>query len=347
MDEARTIARTREPILLLGETGTGKERLARAIHGMSSRSNGPWVPVNCASLGPELADSELFGHARGAFTGAETARDGILKSADGGTVLLDELGDLPQPTQVKLLRVFEDPRIRAKGSDKTTAINVRIIGATSLNLERAIREGRFRRDLVERFQVKLWIPPLRERPEDIEPLARHFLRIHAGAEGFNPAAKDLGSDALANLRTAPLRGNARELERAVKGALARTFTSEVETIRAEHLVLDAPQADVLSTAQAVEAVRALATALLDGLIAGAISRDTIEDIAKRFPEVSLKQQLAAVFLLRFQGSIAHEQANRLFGYTTAESVRRLLRSTAKRDVMVPESQPSADDVSEF
>lgn len=332
MDDARTMARTREPILILGETGTGKERLARAIHAMSSRNKGPWVPVNCGSLTPELADSELFGHSRGAYTGAVSAREGLLRSADKGTILLDEIGDLPMATQVKLLRVFEDPRIRAQGADSATTVDVRIIGATSLDLRKAVIDGRFRQDFIQRFQTPLRIPPLRDRPEDIDPLALHLLKLHAGAEGLNPAAKELSSDALAKLRSAPLKGNVRELERAIKGALAKTYTSRVETLCADDIVLDTPEITEPSTSAAAAAVRSLAASLLDGLLAGAIPRDTIEEIAKRFAEVSLKQQLAEVFLARFKGADAHEQARRLFGYSGAESVRRLLRTTALRAV---------------
>lgn len=335
LDDAHTIARTREPILLLGETGTGKERLARAIHVMSSRSSGPWVPVNCASLSPDLADSDLFGHTRGAFTGADSSREGYLKSANNGTILLDELGDLPVATQVKLLRVFEDPRIRAKGADKTTPIDVRFIAATSVDLAQAIRDGRFRRDLLERFQATYRIPPLRDRPEDVEPLARHFLSRHAGGEGLNPAAKDISADALALLRAARWPGNARELERAIKSALARTFTSRKEILDVGDFLLGDSltiEPSEPQMAEAIEAVRALAVALLDGLQNGKVPVTTIENLAKWHSEVSLKRQLAEVFLSRYEGAKAHEQASRLFGYTGAESVRRLLRTMNQRDV---------------
>ena len=346
LDEVRTIARTREPILLLGETGTGKERLARSIHAMSSRANGPWVPVNCGTLTPELADSELFGHTRGAFTGAAGPRDGLLVTANKGTIFLDEIGDLPVPTQVKLLRVFEDPRIRAKGADQETVIDVRIIGATSVDVTQAMRDGKFRRDLFQRFQSAHRIPPLRERPEDIEALATHFLALHAGGEGLNPAATMISEPALARLRAGRWKGNARELESAVKGALARTFTSCTEQLDVTDFVVsateqDAPQAPSMVTA--IDAVRSLAAFLLEELQGQRVPAASIENLAKQFSAVSLKRQLAEVFLSRYQGAVADDNARRLFGYSSAESVRRLLRTSARRANAAPTAPDSFGD----
>jgi transcriptional regulator with GAF, ATPase, and Fis domain len=327
IDEARTIARTREPILLLGETGTGKERLARAIHALSNRATRPWVVANCASLTPELADSELFGHARGAFTGAVAARPGLLRKAHGGTIFLDEIGDIPIATQVKLLRVFEDRRIRSQGADEETAVDVRIIAATSVDIARAIREGKFRRDLWERFHTPLYIPPLRDRPEDVELLAVHFLKLHAGGEGLNPAATRISDAAIARLGSARWNGNARELEKAVKGALARTFLARSEVLEVSDFQIPADEPEMVPAEGAAESVRALARFVLGELEAGRAPPATIDAIAQSYPQLSLKRQLAHLFLSRYRGAEAHEKARRLFGYTSAESVRRLLRSS--------------------
>jgi transcriptional regulator with PAS, ATPase and Fis domain len=333
--EAREVARTRESILVLGETGTGKERLAREIHAMSSRKDGPWVPINCASLTPDLADSELFGHVRGAFTGAVSARSGLLKTANSGTIFLDEIGDLPLSTQVKLLRVFEDHRIRAQGADGHERIDVRIIAATSADVQRVIRDGRFRRDFHERFQATLHIPPLRDRSEDIEPLARHFVALHAGGEGLNPAAKDISTAAVARLRAGAWSGNARELERAVKSALAKTFISRSEVLQLSDFAFADRQPDLAPVETATKGIQALAAFLLGELENGRVAVATVEELSRRYWSVSLKNQLAKAFLSRYRGAEAHEKAKLLFGYSSGESVRRLLRSGPPREEPSP------------
>ena len=164
-------------VLITGESGTGKELVARAVHRYSARRDRPFLPVHIAALNPNLVESELFGHARGAFTGAAQARTGLLALADGGTVFLDELADIPLPVQVKLLRVLEHNEVTPVGATQPQPLNFRILTATNQDLARCVAEGRFRHDLYFRLNVfQLHLPPLRERPEDVEPLAEHFLR---------------------------------------------------------------------------------------------------------------------------------------------------------------------------
>jgi transcriptional regulator with GAF, ATPase, and Fis domain len=203
--------------LITGETGTGKELVARAIHQLDPRRrSGPYVPVNCAALSPGLAESDLFGHRRGAFTGAESARTGFVRSARGGVLLLDEVGDLEPALQAKLLRVLQDRRVVALGEDRESDVDVRVIAATNRDLEAAVDAGTFRRDLYHRLSIlTVRLPPLRERREDIAPLVSHFLTKHARTE-----AAELDFDALQAIRELEFPGNVRELENLVRAALA-------------------------------------------------------------------------------------------------------------------------------
>ena len=171
------VAPRESSVLITGESGTGKELAARAIHRYSARRDKPFLPVHVAALNPNLVESELFGHTRGAFTGASQARPGQLVLADGGTIFLDELADIPLPVQVKLLRVLEHNEVLPVGATQPQPLNIRIVAATHQDLARCVAEGRFRHDLFFRLNVfQVHLPPLRERPEDVEPLAEHFLR---------------------------------------------------------------------------------------------------------------------------------------------------------------------------
>jgi two-component system nitrogen regulation response regulator GlnG len=200
-------------VLITGESGTGKELVARAIHRYSTRRDRAFLPVHIAALNPNLTESELFGHARGAFTGAALARTGLLALADGGTVFLDELADVPLPVQVKLLRVLEHNEVLPVGGNQPQPLNIRILAATHQDLARCVAEGRFRHDLFFRLNVfQIHLPPLRERLEDLEPLAEHFLRR------FEPKALPLLPETLAFLRTLPWFGNVRELRNALEHA---------------------------------------------------------------------------------------------------------------------------------
>lgn len=209
---AEKYARSKEPILILGETGSGKEIFSRFIHRMSLYSKGPFVALNCAAIPSDLAESELFGHSKGAFTGAVEARKGKFQIADGGTLLLDEIGDLPFSLQPKLLRVIEEGKINPVGSDREVKIDVRILAATNSNLEESVRKGNFREDLFYRISgFKIEIPPLRERKEDILVLAKHFLKESFKNEGWEYVEPE--KEFFEKLKEFEWRGNVRELKR--------------------------------------------------------------------------------------------------------------------------------------
>ena len=215
------VAPTAATVLIQGESGTGKELVARALHEGSPRSGRPFIRVNCAALPETLLESELFGYERGAFTGAAARKEGRFELADGGTLLLDEAGDLTAATQAKLLRVLQEGEFERLGATKTVKVDVRLVAATNQNLALLVKERRFREDLYYRLNViTIEIPPLRERGEDILLLAGHFLRVHAAKnrrdiDGFTEAA-------LLRLRAYPWPGNVRELEHAVERAVILT-----------------------------------------------------------------------------------------------------------------------------
>ncbi|HEX9581391.1 MAG TPA: sigma-54 dependent transcriptional regulator [Gemmatimonadales bacterium] len=214
---AERVAPHRTTVLITGESGTGKEVLARAIHRMSPRSGGPFVAVNCAAIPEQLLESELFGHVRGAFTGATADRVGLFEEANEGTLLLDEIGDLPASLQVKLLRVLQEGEIRRVGDTGTRRVDARVLAATARDLEADVSAGRFREDLFYRLNVvRLHVPPLRDRPEDVEPLAG--VLVGRAAERSGKRA-ELTTGALEAVRRRPWRGNVRELENAIERAV--------------------------------------------------------------------------------------------------------------------------------
>ena len=218
-DQVRRLARVDSTVLITGETGTGKEVVARALHATSERRRGPFRAVNCGAIPAELLESELFGHERGAFTGAHAARDGHFRAAHGGTLLLDEIGDAPLQTQVKLLRVLQDREVLPVGGSRPVEVDVRVVAATHQDLHQLVEEGKFREDLLYRIDVlPLHVAPLRERPEDIEPLALAFLAEFQHGRVDDPLT--LSSAAMEQLRAYPWPGNVRELRNRVEVAAA-------------------------------------------------------------------------------------------------------------------------------
>jgi two-component system response regulator GlrR len=216
---ARLVAQSDASVLIVGASGTGKELLARAIHGASKRAEAPFVAVNCAAIPEALLESELFGHRKGAFTGAIYDHKGLFQSAEGGTVFLDEIGDMPVALQSKLLRALQEREVRPIGTSQAVPVDVRIISATHRNLEERVASGEFREDLYYRLNVVSFaIPTLAERPEDILPLARHFLTTTAARYGKDVRA--LAPDALELLVGAPWPGNVRQLANVVEQAVA-------------------------------------------------------------------------------------------------------------------------------
>jgi DNA-binding NtrC family response regulator len=227
------VASTNATVLIQGETGTGKERVAEAIHLASARRDAPFIRMNCASLPDNLLESELFGHEKGAFTGADQMRIGRFEMAKEGTLFLDEVGNMSANTQAKVLRAIQNQEFERLGGSRTIKVDVRIIAATNVNLETAIKEGRFREDLYYRLNVvNIDVPPLRERSEDILPLAEHFLKRFA--RELRRSARCFSADAVRRLREYRWPGNVRELENSVERAV---LMCEGETIQPSDLTL--------------------------------------------------------------------------------------------------------------
>jgi DNA-binding NtrC family response regulator len=266
-------------VLLMGESGTGKELLARAVHYNSARASGPFEAINCASIPETLLESELYGHERGAFTGAVRQKPGKFEVADGGTVFLDEIGEIALAAQVKLLRFLEERRFERVGGTEPVAVDVRIVAATNQNLEERVREGRFREDLYFRLNVvKIEVPPLRERRDDIPVLVAHFLDLARGA-GITPDALDL-------LKAHAWPGNVRELKNAIeRGAvLARGGP-----IRPEHL----PETVVSPRPPGESDVEARIRELVEKLVSGGTPGQIFRQVEARWEKALLRRVLEA------------------------------------------------------
>jgi sigma-54 dependent transcriptional regulator len=246
-------------VLIIGETGTGKELVARYIHGLSRRRDKSFVAVNCAALTETLAESELFGHERGAFTGAHATRGGWFEAANGGTLFLDELGELSLHVQAKLLRVLQEREVVRVGSRRATPIDVRLLTATNVNLERAMAAGRFREDLYYRIRVAVVsLPPLRERLGDIGPLAQHFLKMYRERLGLGEVS--FARDAVGLMSRYPWPGNIRELENVIHHALLVSMGS---VVTAADLHLPRLAAEIMEAERPPEVLRRVLHDMLD------------------------------------------------------------------------------------
>jgi two-component system response regulator PilR (NtrC family) len=238
MTQLRTLvekfARNQAPVFIHGESGTGKEVIARLIHRLGGRATGPFVPVNCGAIPPELMESEFFGHRKGSFTGASADKDGLFQAASGGTLFLDEVADLPLSMQVKLLRAIQERAVRPVGAQSEQAVDVRILSASHRDLAKLVSENRFRQDLYFRINVlALHVPPLRERLEDIPDLVAHLLARLAERDGT--PVHTLSSGTLSVLRQYSFPGNVRELENLLERACALAENNEIS---AEDLGID-------------------------------------------------------------------------------------------------------------
>ncbi len=237
MELVSRVAAARTSVLVTGESGTGKEMIARALHDRSDRASGPFAVVNCGALPEALMESELFGHERGAFTGATARSEGLVRAADSGTLFLDEVGELPLELQVKLLRVLQERKVRPVGGSKEVEVDIRVVAATNRDLEDEVARGTFRQDLFYRLNViRLHLPPLRERPGDIPLLAAHFVQKHAALAGKRV---DLSPEALRWLVRQPFPGNVRELENAIERAVTLAIDGPIAV---EDLAYGAPDA---------------------------------------------------------------------------------------------------------
>ena len=270
LDEARAVAASDASVLVRGDTGTGKELLAQTLHDWSPRRERPFLAVNCAAIPETLLESELFGHVRGAFTGAVRDHEGLFRSADGGTVFLDEVGDMPGALQGKLLRVLQQRAVRPVGATRDVPVDVRLVSATHRDLEAGIAEGRFREDLYYRLNVvTLQLPPLAERREDVPLLARHFLDTLAGK--YRKAVAGISADALDLLVRAPWPGNVRQLFNTLEQCVALATTPLIPASLVER-ALQRPVGELASFDEARRAFESQYLQQLMRLTGGNVSR---------------------------------------------------------------------------
>jgi two-component system response regulator GlrR len=250
LSQAQRIAQSKASVFIGGESGTGKELLARAIHDASNRAEGPFVAVNCSAIPENLFESELFGHKKGAFTGATRDHKGLFRAADGGTLFLDEIGDMPKSFQAKLLRALQEMKVRPVGATEDEPVDVRIISATHADLDKAMAEGNFREDLYYRLNVvTLVLPPLAKRPEDIPLLATSFLRELA--ESYGERVKGFSPEALEALVNFEWPGNVRQLRNVVEQCVALSTTPLIPVTLVQRALRDEP-ASFLSLQEARE-----------------------------------------------------------------------------------------------
>ncbi|RBC03634.1 sigma-54-dependent Fis family transcriptional regulator [Pseudomonas sp. MWU12-2115] len=275
------VAPSEASVLIIGETGTGKELVARHIHNLSHRRHRPFVAVNCGAFSESLVEAELFGHEKGAFTGALSAKAGWFEEADGGTLFLDEIGDLPMAIQVKLLRVLQEREVVRLGSRKSIPINVRVLAATNVQLEKAINAGNFREDLFYRLNVvNLELSPLRERPGDILPLTRHFIEAYSQRLGYGRVSISPGAEQ--KLRSYSWPGNIRELENVIHHTLliCRNGVIERDDLRLSNLRIERPDDQQSNADDSPEALLERAFQKLFEQQAGAL-HEKVEDALLR------------------------------------------------------------------
>jgi two-component system response regulator AtoC len=316
LSKVEQVAQTTATVLLRGETGTGKELAARAIHINSPRETRPFVRVNCAALAPGVLESELFGHEKGAFTGAVARRPGRFELADGGTLFLDEVGDLPAEVQVKLLRVLQEREFERVGGVETIKVDVRLISATHRDLEKLVAEGKFRQDLYYRLNVfSITLPPLRDRPADIASLCEHFIQKFAQSSG--KVVRGVEPAALATLAAYPWPGNVREMENVIERAM----------ILARGPALSAADLDFGKRPVPMAAPAAAAPESSDGG----------RSLYKRLSEQERSEIVAAVE--RSQGNIAH--AARALGINRSTLYYRM-RKHGLEHLLPTKEEPSAE-----
>lgn len=280
LDTVQRVAATDTTLLITGETGVGKERLARAIHAESERSEAPFVAVNCGALSESLLESELFGHERGAFTGAVSQRKGHFENANGGTIFLDEIAEMPKHLQVKLLTVLQRREVQRLGAPEPLRVDVRVIAATNRDLAEDVVEGRFREDLLFRLNVvSLVIPPLRERPEDIPWLVGRFLR-HFSEEHSRPDIESIGAEAIDLLLAYHWPGNVREVVNVIERAVLMCEGSRIR-------IADLPSTVVTNSSHSIEDP-AVQSGLLD-LPMGEARRQVVEEFERKYLVALLRQ----------------------------------------------------------
>jgi two-component system response regulator HydG len=300
------VASSPGPVLIVGESGTGKELVARALHAQGARRHKPFVPVNCAAISETLIDSELFGHERGAFTGASTSHKGLFEAAHGGVLFLDEIGDVPLGTQVRLLRALQEGEVRAVGSTKSRIVDVRVVAATNVDLQRAMDEGRFRQDLFYRLSTfRVELPPLRARGEDVILLAEHLLTRslkRTGGEG----GKRFSPDTVGALSGYGWPGNVRELRNVIEYAVTLCDGDVIEPPHLPPYLLSAPRREQASA----------------GAGAGGDALQLLDDLAFRTARERFERRYLTQ-LLEVSGGNLSEAARR--SGVDRSNLRRMLR----------------------